>query len=131
MLAVNWVGGIEGTLFIKSEETVEFRAPWKLIPFIERNKSDFSVDELGVLGVLALFMSICEQWASKDPNIIRSAKKGNDSYGVTALAFNDGIENLAFKLHPVGSEDGNILVVSAFNYVVQDLEALRWTEAAA
>ena len=131
MLTVNWIGGIEGTLFIKSVEIIEFRDPWKLLPFIERMKSDFSVDELGVFGGLALFMSIREQRASKGPDIIRSAKKGIDSFGMIASAFDEGIDNLAFKLQPVRSEDGYVLMVSAFNYVVQDLEILGWAEAAA
>ena len=106
MLKVNWVGGLEGNLVIESEELVEFRDPWKLLPYIEKNTSDFSIDELHVLGGLVLFMSIREKRISKGPNIIHSAKKGIDSFGMMASAFDEGIENLVSKLQPVRSEDG-------------------------
>ena len=131
MFTVKWKGGVEGSLFIKSEEIVEFRDPWKLVTFIEKKKSDFTDDELLVIGGLTLFMSIREQRASKGPNVLRSAKKGIDSFGMIASDLNEGIENLASKLQPVRSEDGYTLMISAYNHVVQDLETLGWLEAAA
>ena len=131
MFTVKWKGGVEGSLFIKSEEIVEFRDPWKLVTFIEKKKSDFTDDELLVIGGLTLFMSIREQRASKGPNVLRSAKKGIDSFGMIASDLDEGIENLASKLQPVRSEDGYTLMISAYNHVVQDLETLGWLEAAA
>ena len=131
MLKVNWVGGLEGNLVIESEEIVEFREPWKLLSYIEKNTSEFSIVELHVLGGLVLFMSIREQRISKGPNIIHSAKKGIDSFGMIASAFDEGIENLETKLGAIRSKDGYTLMISAYGYVVQDLDTLGWSEAAA
>ena len=131
MLKVNWIGGVQGILVIESKEIVEIRDPWDLLTFIEKNKSEFASNKLRVLGGLTLFMSIREKQTIRGPHIISSAKKGIDSFGMIDKAFSEGIETLASKLQPVRSEDGYKLMISAFDYIEQDLETLGWSETAA